>query len=292
MGRHADGHRADEQPLDRRQAAVTDHQQLRTLGLGREDLDRAADDELELDLDPGTLTFGDPARLGELLPGAGEQGVPVAALDPRTGRYVVDRPAESDHQSQWRLPPSGLGDAPTHRTQRAVGTVDPTTTVRRMFCTSIVMLLKLVGGDAASSRSAAAAALDPSWPAVRPHRPRSGGCCPRPPVTDLMTTHLVGITSDAARLQGAAPDSANRDPPPARRGRPDVPRHVARPVEAMPTTALRADAARRMANGAEAVLVTCGDRLLGIVTASDLIRTFSAMPRTNASNCSVALTPR
>jgi len=60
----------------------------------------------------------------------------------------------------------------------------------------------------------------------------------------------------------------------------------------MPTTALRADAARRMANGAEAVLVTCGDRLLGIVTASDLIRTFSAMPRTNASNCSVALTPR
>ncbi len=55
---------------------------------------------------------------------------------------------------------------------------------------------------------------------------------------------------------------------------------MARPVEAMPITARRSDAARRMANGADAVLVTRGDRLLGIVTASDLIRSLAAMPRT------------
>ena len=51
-----------------------------------------------------------------------------------------------------------------------------------------------------------------------------------------------------------------------------VVREIGRPVEAMPTTARRSDAARRMAYGAEAVLVTCGDRLLGIVTTSDLVR--------------------
>jgi CBS domain-containing protein len=52
---------------------------------------------------------------------------------------------------------------------------------------------------------------------------------------------------------------------------------IARPVEAMPITARRSDAARRMANGADAVLVTRGDRLLGIVTASDLIRSLAAV---------------
>jgi CBS domain-containing protein len=46
-----------------------------------------------------------------------------------------------------------------------------------------------------------------------------------------------------------------------------------------------------MTNGAEAVLVTSGDRLLGIVTTSDLIRSLAAMPRTKASAHSAALTP-
>ena len=45
----------------------------------------------------------------------------------------------------------------------------------------------------------------------------------------------------------------------------------------MPITARRSDAARRMANGADAVLVTRGDRLLGIVTAGDLIRSLAAV---------------
>jgi hypothetical protein len=46
-----------------------------------------------------------------------------------------------------------------------------------------------------------------------------------------------------------------------------------------------------MANGAEAVLITCGDRLLGIVTTSDLIRSLAAVPRTKVSEVSAALTP-
>ena len=56
---------------------------------------------------------------------------------------------------------------------------------------------------------------------------------------------------------------------------------IAQPVEALPVTARRSDAARRMANGADAVLVTRGDRLLGIVTASDLVRSLAAIPRSH-----------
>jgi CBS domain-containing protein len=138
-----------------------------------------------------------------------------------------------------------------------------------------------------------------------------------PPITDVMSTHLWGITPDAAvatalRLmartglrhllvmdgqtclgmlaeidllrctaQGGAFTA----------GWWQVVGQIARPVEAMPITARRSDAARRMTNGAEAVLVTSGDRLLGIVTASDLIRSLAAMPRTKASDHSAALTP-
>jgi CBS domain-containing protein len=141
-----------------------------------------------------------------------------------------------------------------------------------------------------------------------------------PPVTDVMTTHLVGITPDSevstalnlmartglrhllvmngqkclgmlvevdlvrCMAQGGA--LAAFTP-----GWSYAVGQITRPVEAMPITARRSDAARRMANGAEAVLVTCGDRLLGIVTTSDLIRSLAAMPRTNASNHSAALAP-
>ena len=138
-----------------------------------------------------------------------------------------------------------------------------------------------------------------------------------PPLTDVMSRHLVGITPDAAvatalhlmartglrhllvmdgpkclgmlaemdllrcMAQGGALTA----------GWSNVVREIARPVEAMPITARRSDAARRMTNGAEAVLVTSGDRLLGIVTTSDLIRSLAAMPRTKASDHSAALTP-
>jgi CBS domain-containing protein len=65
---------------------------------------------------------------------------------------------------------------------------------------------------------------------------------------------------------------------------------IARPVEGMPVTARRSDAARRMADGAEALLVTLGDRLLGIVTTSDLIRSLAAISTSHASAVSPALT--
>jgi len=126
---------------------------------------------------------------------------------------------------------------------------------------------------------------------------------PDPPVTDLMSTHLLGITPDAevatalrlmaqtglrhllvmdsqkclgmlaeidlvrCMAQGGALTA----------GWSHVVGEIARPVEVMPITARRSDAAWRMANGADAVLVTRGDRLLGIVTASDLIRSLAAV---------------
>ena len=138
-----------------------------------------------------------------------------------------------------------------------------------------------------------------------------------PPVTDVMSRHLVGITPDApvatalrlmartglrhllvmggqkclgmlaeidllrCMAQGGALTS----------GCWQVVGEIARPVEVMPGTARRSDAARRMANGAEAVLVASGDHLLGIVTTSDLIRSLAAMPRTKASDYSAALSP-
>jgi CBS domain-containing protein len=138
-----------------------------------------------------------------------------------------------------------------------------------------------------------------------------------PPLADVMTTHLVGITPDAAvstalhlmartglrhllvmsgqkclgllaevdlvrcMAQGGALTA----------GWSNVVREIARPVEAMPITARRSDAARRMANGADAVLVIRDDRLLGIVTASDLIRSLAAIPGTNAPDRSTASTP-
>ncbi len=137
-----------------------------------------------------------------------------------------------------------------------------------------------------------------------------------PPVTDLMTTHLVGITPDAAvatalRLMARTGLShllvmggqrclgllaevdlvrCMAEGGALTAGWSHVVREIARPVEAMPITSLRSDAARRMVNGAEAVLVTRGDRLLGIVTTSDLIRSLAAITRTNASDHSAAPT--
>jgi CBS domain-containing protein len=137
-----------------------------------------------------------------------------------------------------------------------------------------------------------------------------------PPVTDFMTTRLVGITPDAAvstalRLMARAglrhllvmdgrhclgmltevdlvrcmAQGGALTP-----GWSHVVGEIAHPVEAMPVTASRSDAARRMANGAEAVLVTGGDRLLGIVTTSDLIRSLAAVPRTPEPATGPALT--
>ena len=138
-----------------------------------------------------------------------------------------------------------------------------------------------------------------------------------PPVTDVMSTHLLGITPDAevatalrlmartglrhllvmdgqkclgmlaeidlvrCMAQGGA----------LMPGWSHFVGGMARPVEAMPITARRSDAARRMADGADAVLVIRDDHLLGIVTTSDLIRSLAAIPRTNASDRATALTP-
>ena len=139
-----------------------------------------------------------------------------------------------------------------------------------------------------------------------------------PPITDVMTTRLVGITPDAAvstalRLmartglrhllvmhgqkclgmllevdlvrcmaQGGALAALTS-------GWSYVVGEITRPVEAIPVTARRSDAARRMANGAEAVLVTRGDCVLGIVTTSDLIRSLAAIPESPTPAVSPAL---
>ncbi len=126
-----------------------------------------------------------------------------------------------------------------------------------------------------------------------------------PPVTAVMTTHLVGITPDApvsTALRLMAATGVRHLPVLAGRqclglvlesdlircvaqGEPLAPGssllvgEIARPVEQLPVTARRSDAARRMqADTSDAVLVTDGDRLLGIVTATDLIRSLAAAP--------------
>lgn len=140
-----------------------------------------------------------------------------------------------------------------------------------------------------------------------------------PPVTDVMTTHLVGITPDAPvstalrlmartglhhlivmdgqKCLGLLVEvdlvrcmAQGRSLGALTPGWSHVVGEIARPVEAMPVTARRSDAARRMANGADAVLVTRGARLLGIVTTSDLIRSLAAFPASHAPAVSPALT--
>ncbi|HEY4419880.1 MAG TPA: CBS domain-containing protein [Pseudonocardia sp.] len=126
-----------------------------------------------------------------------------------------------------------------------------------------------------------------------------------PPITQLMTTRLVGITPDAPlstalrvmattgvrhlpvldgdRCRGIVHEvdiarflSGGFESPASR-----VALHVedlARPTEPLPTTARRCDAALRMqTEHVDAVLVTDRDRLIGIVTATDLIRSLAAV---------------
>ena len=139
-----------------------------------------------------------------------------------------------------------------------------------------------------------------------------------PPVTDVMSTHLVGVTPDAevstalslmgrtglrhllvmhgqkclgmlvemdlVRCMAKGGALAALTP-----GWSYVVGEITRPVEAIPVTARRSDAARRMADGAEAVLVTRGDCVLGIVTTSDLVRSLAAIPESPTPAVSPAL---
>jgi CBS domain-containing protein len=53
---------------------------------------------------------------------------------------------------------------------------------------------------------------------------------------------------------------------------------LTRPVEPLPMTARRSDAARRMqAEHADVVLVVDGARLVGIVTATDIVRSLASV---------------
>jgi CBS domain-containing protein len=126
-----------------------------------------------------------------------------------------------------------------------------------------------------------------------------------PPITRLMTTRLIGITPDAAlstalhlmattgvrhlpvldgdRCRGIVHEadvarfvSSGFDPPISRAAL-----HVedlTRPTEPLPITARRYDAALRMqTEHVDAVLVMEEDRLVGIVTATDLVRSLAAI---------------
>ncbi|WP_433559616.1 CBS domain-containing protein [Pseudonocardia xinjiangensis] len=126
-----------------------------------------------------------------------------------------------------------------------------------------------------------------------------------PPLTALMTTHLLGITADAPLstalrlmattgvrhlpvLEGERCRGVVLEVDIARfvargSGSPDARAAVhveelTRPVEPLPVTARRSDAARRMqAEHADAVLVVDGARLVGIVTATDIVRSLASV---------------
>ncbi|MHA6783106.1 CBS domain-containing protein [Pseudonocardia saturnea] len=124
-----------------------------------------------------------------------------------------------------------------------------------------------------------------------------------PPVTELMTHRIVAIVPEAELsvalrlmaahgvrhlpvLDGARCVGLVLETDVARllaggRPEPGVPplrvADVCRQVHALEPTASRSDAARGMhAGGIDAVLVADGERLLGIVTATDLIRSLAA----------------
>jgi CBS domain-containing protein len=128
-----------------------------------------------------------------------------------------------------------------------------------------------------------------------------------PPIAEVMTTHLVGITSDApvSTALGIMASTGVRHLPVldgrACRGLvveadlarflasgQDSPAHLAtllvgrlvRPANPVALPARRSDAARQMAaRDVDAVLVTDGGRLVGIVTATDLIRSLAGVRR-------------
>jgi CBS domain-containing protein len=122
-----------------------------------------------------------------------------------------------------------------------------------------------------------------------------------PPVTTTMTTRIVGVTSDSAPsmalrlmkcsgvhhlpvfdgircrgllLETDVVDHLLADSPADR----SIARLV-RPAPSVSTTARRSDAARSMVDeGTNAVLVTDHERVVGIVTATDLFRSLIGMP--------------
>jgi CBS domain-containing protein len=123
-----------------------------------------------------------------------------------------------------------------------------------------------------------------------------------PPVTTIMAAHLIAITPDT-ELTAALPLMASMDIrhlPVIEAGRclgvvleADLVRclaqgpglggaawlrvgEIARPVEPLPPTARRSDAAARMwASGSDVVLVADTDGLRGIVTATDILRSLA-----------------
>jgi CBS domain-containing protein len=125
-----------------------------------------------------------------------------------------------------------------------------------------------------------------------------------PPISMVMTSRLVGITPDApvATALNLMASAGIRHLPVVDENRcrgvlreTDVVRHLAadprfpadrtatavrlltRPVASLPLSARRSDAAHCMdADGIDAVLVTDGHGLVGIVTATDLIRSLAA----------------
>lgn len=133
-----------------------------------------------------------------------------------------------------------------------------------------------------------------------------------PPITEVMTTHLVGITADtpvgtALRLmastgvrhlpvldgsvcRGIVVEAdlvrfvAGGQDPPAHRAALLV-ELVARAADPLPLPARRSDAARRMhAENTDVVLVTERGRLVGIVTATDLVRSLAGVHRHHESS--------
>jgi CBS domain-containing protein len=126
-----------------------------------------------------------------------------------------------------------------------------------------------------------------------------------PPVADLMTTRLVGITPDAplSEVLHLMAGTGVRHLPVMDGARctglvveVDVVRcvaqggplatawsvhagEIARPVERVASTATRSDVARAMrAAGSDAVLVVDDGRVRGIVTATDLVRSLTGAP--------------
>ena len=126
-----------------------------------------------------------------------------------------------------------------------------------------------------------------------------------PSITALMTTHLIGITADAPlstalrlmattgvrhlpvleddRCRGVVLEVdiarfvASGSGPPGARAAVHV-EELTRPVEPLPVTARRSDAARRMqTEHADAVLVIDKGRLVGIVTATDIVRSLASV---------------
>lgn len=127
-----------------------------------------------------------------------------------------------------------------------------------------------------------------------------------PPVTTVMSTQIIAITPDAPlatalRLMASTgvrhlpvvdgdrclgivseADLVNclaREPSPLTAATQRPVWQLTRRVSPIPRSARRSDAARRMhTDGLDAVLVTDGGRLVGIVTATDLIRSLAALP--------------